>query len=363
VRNVRAILVFAILCVVALALIEGVASLIVVGHQAWSGLERPLAERSHTRYDPEIGWVNEVNVRLPGFYGPGRTLTTSSRGFRGTLEIADQPAPGHVRIVCSGDSFTMGFGVGDADAWCHRLGVMDPRLETVNMGQGGYGIDQAWLLYRRESARLRPAVHLFAFITDDFARMQTPVFSGYGKPVLRLEDGQIRVQNVPVPRRAYYVPWLTQNLRLFGELRSVSVASSLARRIHVPAPDAPPVDALPLSLAVFDDLARIDREMGTRLVLVYLPERFEYTSEPPGGLRDALATYAAARRIDYVDVFTELRKLPSDRVDRLYLPVGPGPVPDLDGHYSVEGNQFVAEVLDRALRRLPPTTSEAARAR
>ena len=61
---------------------------------------------------------------------------------------------------------------------------LDPRLETLNMGQGGYGVDQAYLWYKRDAAKFEHQVHLLAFITDDFVRMQSDRFRGYGKPVI-----------------------------------------------------------------------------------------------------------------------------------------------------------------------------------
>ena len=44
---------------------------------------------------------------------------------------------------------------------------LDPRFESVNMRQGGYGLDQAYLWYQRDGTRLAHDVHIFAFIFDD----------------------------------------------------------------------------------------------------------------------------------------------------------------------------------------------------
>ena len=42
-------------------------------------------------------------------------------------------------------------GVGNDDVWCKLLESIDNRIETVNLGQGGYGVDQAYLWYKRNS--------------------------------------------------------------------------------------------------------------------------------------------------------------------------------------------------------------------
>jgi len=79
--------------------------------------------------------------------------------------------PGYLRVIGSGDSFTLGHGVANGQTWCARLEEIDPRFENVNMGQGGYGADQAYLSYRRDRRRLDRDTHIFAFISDDLHRL------------------------------------------------------------------------------------------------------------------------------------------------------------------------------------------------
>lgn len=68
----------------------------------------------------------------PNFYGPGVGLNTNSRGFRGMMPVSDAVPNGKLRIVCSGDSFTLGWGVGDDEAWCAQLA--SDETDVVNMG-------------------------------------------------------------------------------------------------------------------------------------------------------------------------------------------------------------------------------------
>jgi hypothetical protein len=348
------IFVLPFMMVVSLALIEGFASVVFFAREVYRMHVRPDAERAHTRYDSELGWVNIPRVRLPDFYGPGRTLTTNGRGFRGARDITDATPAGKLRIVCSGDSYTLGFGVADEDAWCHRLETLDPRRETVNMGQGGYGIDQAWLWYRREATTLEHQVHVFAFILDDFRRMLHDEFDGYGKPILRLDHGALTVENVPISRRSYYAPWLTQNLHLAHQLRSVTLLDELYARLRPTVTRSEDLlSALPLALAVFDDLARFHKTQGSSLLLVFLPECTEDAYGEAGlALRSALVSETADRGMTFVDMVPEMCGLPKDVVDGFFIPNIDGPVPDIGGHYSVEGNRFVAKALDARLQAL-----------
>ena len=173
-----------------LALVEGVASLLISAGLLFGSSGR-LAQERYARYDPDLGWVSKPNVAIPDMYGPGADLHTTSQGFRGTVDPGPTPPPGKTRVVCSGDSFTFGYGVGDDFTWCAGLAKLDPRLETINMGQGGYGVDQAFLWYRRDGAALAPAIHIFAFIDGDFERTRGARFLDFGKPTLALRGGTL----------------------------------------------------------------------------------------------------------------------------------------------------------------------------
>ncbi len=161
--------------VVLLVAFEGTAGYLMVIRQE---VPAEAAERRHVVYDPELGWVNDRNVRLDDVYTPGIGLRTNSQGFRSAADFSPDVPPGKIRLICSGDSFTLGFGVGDRDTWCDILTRIDTRLETINMGQAGYGLDQAYLWYRRDGLALDHQIHVLAFITDDFPRMQVTDFSG-----------------------------------------------------------------------------------------------------------------------------------------------------------------------------------------
>ena len=79
-------------------------------------------------------------------------------------------ASGTGRLLCLGDSFTFGEGVGNRDTWCSLLGDAAGGRETVNLGESGYGIDQTFLKYRLYADSLDHSVVLLTFIADDFRR-------------------------------------------------------------------------------------------------------------------------------------------------------------------------------------------------
>jgi hypothetical protein len=326
-------------------LVEGAASVFSVAAE----FRAPVRERSHTRYDPLLGWVGAPGVRIDDLYGGGTPLTTNSRGFRGTAEVADAISAGTVRLVCAGDSFTLGHGVGDADTWCAGLAGAGPGIETVNMGQGGYGIDQAWLGYRRD-ATFRHDVLLFAFSYVGFGRMSIDSFLGYGKPLLRLDGDRLTVTNTPVPRRSYFVPWLTENLPVLEKLNAVRLGRRIFRAVGgEPRPLLDGVTVEKTALAVFDDLARLCRERGVSLVLVYLPSMYDLDgSGRTDRLREWLRRELPPRGLTCWDLVGELASLPEgDYRSRFILD---RPNNEGFGHYNATGHRLIVGLLGDRLR-------------
>ena len=211
--KIRKVILWAIFNVVvvilAFALCEGLSSIILFLQEIRTTL--PMIERRHTQYDELLGWVNIPNIHIEDMYGPGVYVRTNSQSFRNNEDFNVSVPNNKIRVICSGNSFTFGYSVDNDHTWCQLLATKDDRLETINMGQGGYGIDQAYLWYKRDGSKLEHDIHIFAFITSDFKRMERSDFNGYGKPLLKLQKGALVATNVPAPRRPFYIPWITQN--------------------------------------------------------------------------------------------------------------------------------------------------------
>jgi hypothetical protein len=312
----------------------------------WTLLFHPpgqLAERGHTRYDAELGWASIPNVSLRNYYGPGLDLTTNAQGFRGEHAIGVAVPPGMIRIICSGDSMTLGYGVGDAQTWCQTLASLDPRVEPVNMGQGGYGIDQAYLWYRRDGARLRHQLQILAFVTIDFDRMQGGSLFGYQKPVLALQNGSLVVTNTPVPRGSRIRPWLTENLSpTLQRLGTFQIASKVVQKVGLGHTDPAAGGNFERALAVFEALRKLNADEGSRLLLVYLPMQTDWDHRTHDPWRTKLAAELQRRSFWYVDLVDELRRLPFWRTWEMFIAPGAVRFVGSAGHYTVSGNAWVA---------------------
>ena len=353
-RLLRGAATLALRLLLVVVLLEGVASWIGFGIAVPEGGMPPERERLHMRYDPELGWAHIPDTRLENFYGQGRHLTINHQGFRGKRVYSPQTPEGRLRAICAGDQFTLGVGVGDADTWCARLETFEPRLETVNLGQGGYGLDQSYLWYRRDGTAFETDLLVFAFVRDDFGRMESDHYRRYAKPLLRLGgDGGLEVRNVPVPRHGERVPWLVRHAPLFEQLRIVQLARPALDALFPARAEKLTVGELAeLAGSVFEALQRASDEQGATLVLLYLPTRADY--DAPGDLwRRRIAREARRRGIAFVDLVDEQRSLSRREMSDLYVPAFAGDARGEPEPFSELGNAWVAESLWSHLRRLP----------
>jgi hypothetical protein len=337
-------------------LVEGGSSTLIVLRE-WT--QRPSGSTIR-RYDPLLGWVTKPSLSLPQLWN-GSGLHTNSQGFRGQQDIAGRVPDGRIRVLCSGDSFAFGEQVGDDEAWCQRLTQQDERLETVNFGLSGYGIDQAYLRYIRDTAPLEYDIHLFTFISADFTRVGMRDHHGYAKPYFQLENDTLVVEGVPVPRAlpklTRFSTWVSQHVR------SLQLGSRLARRITGTFSSQPPSRSrrtelereriAPLVKQIFRQVQRLNEEKNSVAVFVYLPLEQEFDETLPwadsceacetwrpwvGAVMDSLG-------YNFIDLTPALRGVPWDTAIRLFIPG--------DGHYSAAGNAWVAESLYDHLRSLP----------
>lgn len=322
-------------------LVEGAASLLLSAREAKRTLY--MREESHSRYDAELGWSHRPGLRIEGMYGEGTTFTTNAQGLRAREEYAKAVPAGRYRVVAVGDSFTMGYGVDDAATYAARMQEACPSLQTANMGQGGYGVDQGYLWYKRDGTKLDAQLLLFAAIAQDFFRMGGDTFIGYPKPVLRARDGKLAVENVPVPR-AWESRTTLRRARTFAEsLAIVRAAHWVAGKFSGEAPagraeqfyGTVPDEVFAAAKLAFDDLAAISRARGQQFVLVYLPVAEMLPREPS---REAawLESYARESGVPFVNLTADFERLTPAELARMFR---------IDSHYSDEGNRFVARAL------------------
>lgn len=244
-------------------------------------------EGQYRIYDPDLGWSHGPGGMDPPLYFADRDGVRVAQVERDGHALADQPD-----IICLGDSFTHGDEVEFAATWPHRLALRSGR-RVVNLGVGGYGIDQAALRYELSKAAGR--LVLLGLISGDFERALTPIYNFRGgglktKPMFIEGPDGLQVANRPAlagpelgrelsrgvesallqldrefdPRLLERSPW--DRLYFLRLLRSIPVWRASRR---------PPVYLradrdLEFGLQILRSLDRLAHDRGARLVVVLL---------------------------------------------------------------------------------------------
>ncbi|MBI3590000.1 MAG: hypothetical protein HY094_01310 [Candidatus Melainabacteria bacterium] len=304
-------------------------------------------KEAYTKHDSLLGWTSISNFSDNNFFGPGINLRTNSQSFRNDHDFNVEIPKNMIRVICCGDSFTFGYGVDNAHTWCEKLALSDKRLETINMGQVGFGIDQFYLWYMRDGKRFNHNIHLLAFITEDIYRINDDRFSLYNKPKLKLINEKLSTTNTPVPKHSDFYYKLQDYSNKLCEFRTYQFISRLITSTRFTGKknqngaNEPELQKI-LSL-IFKALYKENKAKNSNLVLIYLPQYsdcFEVNGRT-AYWRNWIKDEAKNKDIFFIDLVSEFQKLPSEDIYSLFT--------ETDRHFSNKGNKLIATILYKKL--------------
>jgi hypothetical protein len=173
-RAINVLLAIVVSLVIALSVFEGGLRLLGFG-----------PTKTLNQFDPMIGWVKRADASTSRTTDEFEvTFEVNSLGLRDDpMESPDKPE-GVYRVVCLGDSFTLGFSVAREDLFVDQLeSVWNARgrnVDVINTGTEGYSTDQqvVWMLENGDAYQ-PDLVLLFSYDNDLYWNGQTEYF---GKP-------------------------------------------------------------------------------------------------------------------------------------------------------------------------------------
>ncbi len=360
----------------------------------------------YTEYDPLLGWRKRANVRLQFVRGEYQVpFETNSRGLRDP-ERDLLATPGAERILALGDSYVEGYTVALDQTVTQRLEAAlrrdGCRPEVINGATTGYSTDQEYLFYASEGVKYAPGTVLLFFYQNDVYQNDSALFyEGVPKPFFMLRSGELRLWKQPVPRPASRAPapeeaqsdesplrtveWLKSRLwfgapLLYNRLGALGlweanrpVGARLEQRVFSREVIPQLEGGWQKTEAILGKLAREVRSAGQRLLLVYVPARFEFNDRAwaltaqkyamkEGGwdrglVRERLAAIAQRQETPLLDLTAAM-----GAADRGALG---GPYFERDGHWNALGHETAAREVAAWLRSaqwlpgcLPARTSE-----
>ncbi|QDU67790.1 hypothetical protein [Engelhardtia mirabilis] len=322
-------------------------------------------------FDRDLGWAPrpEMSLGIDGYDWAG----CRDDG----VPTAREKDPARTRVAAYGCSFTHGDGVGGADAWPAALEALEPRFEMLNLGVGGYGLDQACLRQLATAADLAPDEVWLGLLPAACLRVTTrfrPIVRHWSsalafKPRFVLAgDGTLRT--LPNPARSLEdVVALCEDQELFLERTEEGDRwIARARPAWLPAGSHPLhwTAAGRLILTAWENVGRAhERHLGPRgaeahrlldaivmlskndaegrgarfrFLILPGPTDLEYLDLHSEGYWSTLVEDLRARNVEVLDLTDALLAARASGIN-LFL---------ADGHYTVAGNRVVAKALAEA---------------
>jgi lysophospholipase L1-like esterase len=262
-------------------------------------------------YDPAIGMRYKPNERREMLYG-GKAfamLNTNEWGFRGP-SFSREKAPGVVRVLCLGDSFTLGWGVDEPQTYPRLLQTrLDEacgagRCEVLNLGQPDFNTVNELRMYREIGRTLAPDVVVLGYVLNDL-QPETTLPSQDGSAF----DRALRDSAIAQAVRRNFFPSL-------GVRQPAHAAENRERRKHygihhkevLSEPDGEiGAPYWKVSLDALGELAAAVRADGVQFLLVVFPSRFQIGIGEPDLLAPQRRLERAAQELGIarLDLFPE----------------------------------------------------------
>jgi hypothetical protein len=194
-RHLRSLGVVAVMTIVTLGALE-----IMLRAIDLRELREGVSERSLSyQYDAELGWMP-----IPG----SRSTVTNARTIHArhnSLGLRDEEFTLDARptILFLGDSFVWGLDAEAGERFSELLKPRIPGYKILAAGVSGYGTDQEYLLLQRLWPKVKPAIVVLIFCTDnDRADNSTNIrYEGYQKPYFATAaDRSLVLSGQPVPK-------------------------------------------------------------------------------------------------------------------------------------------------------------------
>jgi hypothetical protein len=281
-----------------------------IAHLSWresgfSGYEMRVGRR-----DPRYGWVTQASrVTTLAMDGRAYTYAAGPGGLR-ARGPNDEPDLGSPSLVVTGESIASGYGLNYDETFAALCGH-DLGLEAVDVAEGGYGFDQAYLRVTDLLPRIsHPVALVTVFVPNQLGRSLRD-----DRPRLILSEAN----------RLEFLPPAT------GLLARSQLAALIRDRVPYASTDAVG-RSVALARAVFTATAREARARGATPLFVVL------SIGPPRAL-DAHPEAAIIRAL-FVDTGLPYLLIDLDAPERF----------PTDGHPNASGARLIAAAIEMALR-------------
>lgn len=317
-------------------------------------------------YQPHLDIIDQTPKLYP------YPFKTNSQGLRSLREISWKKQDGVVRILCLGDSYTMGWGVKDDETISEQLyqilrkrhpGI---RFEVINAGLLFSNALDHIDYFRQKGRQLQPDIVIEQYCYNDVdtdmlrkavgrkvQRLERQHGLGFMDMVFQTAIGKLALRT----KAALLTRGAPQNALASGYSEvSNDPTDDLAALLIAPTPETishllryavlrPPTDPTLKKiwgnyLAGVDILRDEVARSGARMLFLAIPNLYQ-VGEFKDGHSSVFYPYAKACGLNYIDINRRFRAYPGKSYQDLFLPA--------DGHTSPLGNRLIAEEIANRL--------------
>jgi len=298
----------------------------------------------------------------------GYTIAPDSEGHDGTYKSSIEGLRSEYRgeslasrsatqlVALFGDSFTFGEDVPFQETWANYLQQrVSSGVQIINFGVPGYGVDQAYLRYKRDGAKWPVSVAVLAFIQADLYRNVSAYMflhfdwqMPFSKPIFSIDGSDLRLATKPtLPAEALFskrsiaeLPFLEYDINFDPQLwtqhpfyNSYLVRAFASRFSRWPRRTAHTSDDVVVQVGtrLIEAFVGTASARNARAIVLYLPSRNDFVTKEPL-LKWRVKGALAAKGVELYDLTECLtNQIPAPE---LFIPEHP--------HYTGRANAAVA---------------------
>lgn len=302
--------------------------------------------------DDHLGWRHATNVqkRFVNEWGEHALVTQNRYGHRGK-EYPPRRVAGIQRVLVLGDSFVEAVQVGEEALFSTLMEELDPRLQVLNAGVGGYGTVQEYLYLEGEGVQFSPDLVLLLVYENDLTDNCLSYYPGFGpRPYAEMKGDELHIIESPDPtefekftlpvplsvflnKHSYFFYFLNANIyhKLFSERMKRLQQLDLRKTDNC--------GKFQVFYAIISKMQQLLAQRGSTLALVLVPTRENVAR----GYSEALHAIREFCRDQHLLCLSLLDRFKMERSAQLYFPI--------DIHWTRAGHRVVADEINSFLSR------------
>ena len=281
--------------------------------------------------DNDLGWVcNNISKHLKFSNKRYNNLqikyNINSQGFRCRYDFSWSDS-NESKIIMLGDSFLFGVYLKDDETIAANLfKEFKNRINFVNLGIPGFGIDQMYLTYIKFNEVLKSKLIILFYIDDDIYRTWEAfrLTEGMNKPSFIIKDNNLVLRKYEKTSFLELIFQKSYFLNVFYKKYSHLQSKNLTGKI-------------------FEKLIDKTLKNNQKLLIIRFPTDYQLLNNDP--FRNlSFNKLLKGGNIYYYEMFNDLKKLGKDKIKKMYL--------KNDGHLTPYGAKIVAHYIHNVLSKI-----------